>query len=78
MLVITESADYFVWDGEAIMRKRRGNEETLGCVIQILLIIFLMPIVGVVLLCKPSVEAKIGGATLLVIGLLLWVWIACA
>lgn len=62
------------------MRRRssRGDEQALGCVVHFLLIVFLMPIVGVYLLCKPSSDAKLGGAVLLVIGLLLWMWLALA
>ena len=60
-----------------VARRRRSDEDaTLGCLVYILLIIFLMPIAGIYLLCKPSLNAKIGGAVLLIVGLFLWWFIA--
>ena len=57
-------------------RRRRSDEDaTLGCLVYMLLIIFLMPIAGIYFLCKPSPDAKIGGAVLLIVGLLLWAFI---
>ena len=53
-------------------RQRRDEDAALGCLVYILLIIFLMPIAGIYLLCKPSLNAKIGGAALLIVGLFLW------
>ena len=58
-------------------RRRRSDEDaTLGCLVYMLLIIFLMPIVGIYFLCKPSPNAKIVGAVLLIVGLFLWGFIA--
>lgn len=57
-------------------RRRRSDEDAaLGCMVYTLLIIFLMPIAGIYFLCKPSPDAKIGGAVLLIVGLLLWAFI---
>ena len=57
-------------------RRRRSDEDVaLGCMVYTLLIIFLMPIAGIYFLCKPSPDAKIGGAVLLIVGLLLWAFI---
>ena len=40
-------------------RRRRSDEDaTLGCLVYMLLIIFLMPIAGIYFLCKPSPNAK--------------------
>ena len=57
-------------------RQRRDEDAALSCLVYILLIIFLMPIAGIYLLCKPSPNAKIGGAVLLIVGLFLWWFIA--
>ena len=58
-------------------RRRRSDEDaTLGCLVYMLLIIFLMPIAGIYFLCKPSSNAKVGGAVLLIVGLFLWAFIA--
>ena len=59
-------------------RRRRSDEDAaLGCLVYTpLLIIFLMPIAGIYFLCKPSPNAKIGGAVLLIVGLFLWAFIA--
>ena len=58
-------------------RRRRGdNGAAPGCLVSILLIIFLMPIAGIYFLCKPDLHAKVGGAFLLIAGLILWAFIA--
>ena len=58
-------------------RRRRSDEDAaLGCLVYTLMIIFLMPIVGIYFLCKPSPNSKIGGAVLLILGLFLWAFIA--
>ena len=57
-------------------RGSRGDDQALGCIVYFMLIVFLMPIVGIYLLCKPDPNAKLGGGVLLVVGLLLWLWIA--
>lgn len=58
-------------------RRRRSDEDaTLGCLVYMLLIIFLMPIAGIYFLCKPSPNVKVGGAALLIVGLFLWGFIA--
>ena len=63
--------------GIMMARRRRSDEDAaLGCLVYTLLIIFLMPIAGIYLLCKPSPNAKIGGAVLLILGLFLWAFIA--
>ena len=44
-------------------RRRRSDEDAiLGCLVYLLLIIFLMPIAGVYFLCKLDPNAKVGGA----------------
>ena len=63
--------------GIMVARRRRSDEDAaLGCLVYMLLIIFLMPIAGIYFLCKPSPNAKIGGAALVIIGLFLWAFIA--
>ena len=63
--------------GIMMARRRRSDEDAaLGCLVYMLLIIFLMPIAGIYFLCKPSPNAKIGGAALVIIGLFLWAFIA--
>ena len=58
-------------------RRRRSDEDAaLGCMVYTLLIIFLMPIAGIYFLCKPSPNANIGGAALVIVGLFLWAFIA--
>ena len=43
-------------------RRRRSDEDAaLGCLVYMLLIIFLMPVAGIYFLCKPSPNAKVGG-----------------
>ena len=56
-------------------RRRSDKDAALGCMVYTLLIIFLMPIAGIYFLCKPSPDAKIGGAVLLIVGLFLWAFI---
>ena len=58
-------------------RRRRSDEDAaLGCLVYTLLIIFLMPIAGIYFLCKPAPNTKLGGAVLLIAGLILWAFIA--
>lgn len=58
-------------------RRRRSDEDaTLGCLGYLILIVFLMPLAGIYLLCKPDPNTKLGGAVLLVAGLILWIFIA--
>ena len=60
-----------------VARRRRSDEDAaLGCLVYTGLIIFLMPIAGIYFLCKPSPNAKVGGAVLLIVGLFLWAFIA--
>ena len=63
--------------GIMMARRRRSDEDAaLGCLVYMLLIIFLVPIAGIYFLCKPSPNAKIGGAALVIVGLFLWAFIA--
>ena len=63
--------------GIMMARRRRSDEDVaLGCLVYMLLIIFLMPVAGIYFLCKPSPNAKVGGAALLIVGLFLWGFIA--
>lgn len=59
-------------------RKRHDDDMAIGCVVYLLLAIFLMPFVGIYFLCKPEQDAKILGGVLLVLGAVLWIWAALA
>lgn len=55
------------------MNRRDDNNGT-GCLAIVLLIVFLMPIAGIILLCSESREKKILGAVLLIIGIIIWIF----
>ena len=57
-------------------RRRDDDEQVIGCVIYLMLIVLFMPVAGIYLLSKPSPDAKVGGWILLIIGAVLWAWIA--
>ena len=48
--------------------RRNGEVETLGCLVQILLLIFAMPLVGLYLLVPPNSSTKELGILLTVFG----------
>ena len=62
------------------MSRRRSNADgdVIGCLAYVLLIIFLMPIVGLVLVCGKNPDRKPLGWVLLVVGTILWIWLAVA
>lgn len=53
--------------------RRNGEVETLGCLVQILLLIFVMPLVGLYLLIPPNSSTKELGILLTVFGFALWI-----
>ena len=57
-------------------RNSKDDDAAIGCVVYLLLIVFLMPLAGIYFLSKPNPNAKLGGAVLLVVGLVLWIAIA--
>lgn len=59
-----------------VRRRHNDGDAALGCLVYMLMIIILMPIAGIYFLCKPSPNAKVGGAVLLMVGLILWAFIA--
>ena len=53
--------------------RRKDDDAALGCVVYLLLIIFFMPIVGLVLVCSKDSQKKPLGWVLLIVGLVLWI-----
>lgn len=53
--------------------RRHSNDDSLGCLVYVLLGIFLMPIVGLVFVCGKDPEKKTIGWVLLVAGVILWI-----
>lgn len=53
-------------------RHRKNDDAALGCVVYALLIVFFMPIVGLVLVCSKDPQKKPLGWVLLIVGLILW------
>ena len=60
------------------MSRKSGDDATLGCVVQTLLIIFLMPIFGLYLTTKKdaSNENRTLGWVLFIVGIVIWVIIS--
>lgn len=54
------------------MNRRDDNNGT-GCLAIVLLIVFLMPVAGIILLFSNTREKKILGTFLLIIGLIIWI-----
>ena len=59
-------------------RRRSDDDAAMGCVVYALLVIFFMPIVGLVLVCGKDPEKKTLGWVLLVVGIILWIIVAAA
>lgn len=53
--------------------RRHSNDDSLGCLVYVLLGIFLMPIVGLVFVCGKDPGKKTIGWVLLVAGVILWI-----
>lgn len=53
--------------------RRSDNDTAMGCVVYALLILFFMPIVGLVFVCGKDPEKKTIGWFLLIIGIILWI-----
>ena len=53
-------------------RRRSDDDAAMGCVVYALLILFFMPIVGLVMVCGKDEEKKVTGWVLLVVGAILW------
>lgn len=53
--------------------RRSGEAETLGCLVQILLLLIAMPFVGLYLLINPNSMSKGLGLLLTVFGVAIWI-----
>ena len=53
--------------------RRSGEAETLGCLVQILLLLIAMPFVGLYLLINPNSMSKGQGLLLTVFGVVIWI-----
>ena len=53
--------------------QRNGETETLGCLVQILLLLAAMPFVGLYLLINPNSMSKDLGLLLTVFGVAIWI-----
>lgn len=54
--------------------RKKNNDFAMGCVAYAILFVLLMPLVGIWLLCLDNQEAKIAGAILLIVGIILWIY----
>ena len=59
-------------------RPKGSNSDGVGCLVFALLVIFLMPIVGLFMVCGKDPEKKGLGWVLLIVGTILWIWLACS
>lgn len=53
--------------------RRNGEAETLGCLVQLLLLLVAMPFVGLYLLINPNSMSKGAGLLLTVLGIAIWI-----
>lgn len=53
--------------------RRNGEAETLGCLVQLLLLLVAMPFVGLYLLINPNSMSKGLGLLLTVFGVVFWI-----
>lgn len=53
--------------------RRNGEAETLGCLVQLLLLLVAMPFVGLYLLINPNSMSKGLGFLLTVLGVVIWI-----
>ena len=53
--------------------RRNGEAETLGCLVQLLLLLVAMPLVGLYLLINPHSMSKGLGLLLTVFGVAIWI-----
>ena len=53
--------------------RRKGEAETLGCLVQLLLLLVAMPFVGLYLLINPHSMSKVLGLLLTVFGVAIWI-----
>ena len=58
--------------------RRKSDEEAITFLICAFLAFLFMPIAGLVLLCRPSIGAKLLGVLLLVVGISLWCMVGSA
>ena len=60
------------------MSRKSGDDAVLGCVVQALLIVFLMPLVGLYFATKKDAdpESQTLGWALFVIGIVIWIVLA--
>lgn len=58
-------------------RPKSANSDGVGCLAFALLVIFLMPFVGLFMVCGKDLEKKGLGWVLLIVGTILWIWLAC-
>ena len=61
-----------------VRRRSNADGDVMGCLAYVLLGIFLMPIVGLALVCGESPDRKPLGWVLLIVGTVLWIWLAVA
>lgn len=58
-------------------KKRKDDDAVLGCVVYAIIGILLMPIVGLFLVCSKDSEKMALGWFLIVVGVVLWIIVAC-
>ena len=57
-------------------RHSKYDDKTLNAVVMIILLIFLMPVAGIVMLGSKSVVIKVIGGILVVLGIIIWIKLA--
>ena len=56
--------------------KRKDDDAVLGCAVYAVIGMLLMPVAGLLLVCRKGPEKKVLGWTLLVVGVVLWIVVA--
>ena len=59
--------------GRRYCSHNKNEPDGTGCVVFFLLLVFLMPLVGIWLLCSEDKDKQVVGVILLVIGIILWI-----
>lgn len=55
------------------MSSKKNNDSTWGCIVELMILIFLMPFVGLYLYFRPEDDAKTVGTILVVVGVIIWI-----
>ena len=57
-------------------RKRSNDDGIIGCLVYVLIAIFLMPVAGLFMICGKDPEKRTLGLVLLIAGIILWIILA--